>query len=100
MTVERHVFLKFSEEFATPEAIDEVVDRTPPMLSPVPQVQRLRIGRPADPRTSETWHLVLIIELSSADEIDDYREHPAHRSYYLDFLKPRLDIIKAWNFEF
>ena len=100
MTVERHVYLKFADEFSSDDAIAEVIERTPVMLAPVPQVLRLRVGRPVDERSAAAWDLVLVIELTSADEVDEYREHPAHRSYYLDYLKPRLGVIKAWNFGF
>ena len=36
--------------------------------------------------------------ISMAD-IEPYRVHPDHRAYVDEFLKPRMEIIKAWNFE-
>ena len=98
--IARHVYLKFKDEFGTDDAIAEVVDETPRMLAGVPQVRGLHIGRPCDERSHEAWDLVLLVEFASADDIEPYRVHPDHVAYYRDYLKPRLEVIKAWNFAF
>ena len=40
------------------------------------------------------------VRVISLEDVDPYREHPVHRSYVDDFLKPRLAVLKAWNFEY
>lgn len=100
MTVQRHVYLKFKDEFSNAAGIEEVAQRTPQMLSTIPEVVALHVGRPSDERSAIAWDLVLIVEFASADDVDPYREHPAHLTYYHDYLKPRLEVIKAWNFTF
>lgn len=100
MGIQRHVYLKFTEEFETDEAVAEVVETTPAMLSGVPQIRRLQIGEPADEGSKDAWDLVLIVEFDSKDDIEPYRVHPDHVEYYRGYLKPRLEVIKAWNFFF
>ena len=41
----------------------------------------------------------MIAHFESLDAVEPYRIHPDHRSYVDDFLKPRLAVIKAWNFK-
>lgn len=98
--IERHVYLKFKDEFVNDQAIDDVVSTTPAMLSTVPQVRGLRIGRPCDAKSRDAWDLVLVVAFDSADDVEAYRVHPDHKRYYLEYLKPRLEVIKAWNFAF
>ncbi len=100
MGIQRHVYLKFTEEFENDEDVAEVVHQTPAMLSGVPQIKRLHIGHPADEGSKTAWDLVLIVEFDSVDDIEPYRVHPEHVEYYQGFLKPRLEVIKAWNFAF
>ncbi len=99
MTVQRHVYLKFKDEFSSPAAIAEVVERTA-VLAEVPQVRALHVGQPCDAASAKAWDLVLMLEFDGADDVDPYREHPVHMAYYHDYLKPRLEVIKAWNFAF
>jgi hypothetical protein len=32
-------------------------------------------------------------------EIDSYRAHPEHRRFVDEFLGPRLEVKKGWNFD-
>ena len=98
MTIERHVYIKLNPDDATDKGRTEVVERTR-SLATIPGVRNVEVGVPADPSSLAAWDVCIRLQFDSLDAVEPYREHSVHRSYVDDFLKPRLAVLKAWNFE-
>jgi hypothetical protein len=96
--VERYVFVKLKPEHATSQGRAEVRARSQ-RLALIPGVRGLSIGAPADASALAAWDLCLSLRLDSLDAVAPYLEHPEHVAYYEGFLKPRVQVIKAWSFE-
>jgi hypothetical protein len=97
--IERVVFLKMQAAAATPEALKEIASHSREVLSRLPGVRHVHVGTPADQSTAQDWDIALVLHLDSKDDLEPYRVHPDHRSYVDEYLKPRLQSIKAWSFE-
>lgn len=96
--IERYVFVKLRSEHATPASLSEVRARSQALVS-IPGVRELRVAAPADPVAVAAWDLSLIVRFDSLSDVKRYLDHPDHEAYYEAFLLPRLQVLKAWNFE-
>ena len=96
--IERYVFVKLKSEHATPAGQAEVRARSE-ALAAIAGVRDVVIGTPADAGAAKAWDLSLIVRFDSLADVKRYLADPAHLSYYEGFLEPRLQVIKAWNFE-
>ena len=96
--IHRYILLKIKDEFSTAEWLQSIAEESLNQLSRVPQVVDIRIGKGVA-GTSAEWDMVLTVTLRDLAEIEAYRVDPIHRDYYENFLYPKLDIIKAVNFE-
>jgi hypothetical protein len=96
--IERYVFVKLKPEHATLQGRAEVRARSR-ALAKVPGVRAVTVGEPADPSAAAAWDLSLVVRFDTLADVDAYLEHPGHEAYYEGFLEPRLQVIKAWNFE-
>ncbi len=68
-------------------------------LSGLPQIRSLEVGRPADAHAAKGWDLSIAVTFDDLEAVEAYRIHPVHRAYVDDYLKPRMKVIKAWNFD-
>ncbi|HKU40097.1 MAG TPA: Dabb family protein [Polyangiales bacterium] len=96
--IERYVFIRLKPEHATEHGRAEVRARTA-TLAQVPGVGSLAIGMPADAGARHAWDFSLVVRFDSLAAVERYLEHPLHVAYYQGFLEPRVQVIKAWNFE-
>jgi len=96
--IERYVFVKLKPEHATDAQRAEIRDRSRALLS-IPGVRGLAVGTPADAAATSAWDLSLCVRFDSLAAVDRYLDDPGHEAYYEGFLLPRLQVIKAWNFE-
>ena len=97
--IERIVLLKMKEEFATEESLAELVERSREVLPGLPGVVGCSVGKAADEKTGEQWHISLFVRFESMDDLPAFAVHPDHRAYVDDFIRPRLESIAAYNFE-
>jgi hypothetical protein len=97
--IERIVLLKMKEEFATEEALAELVQRSRDVLPGLPGVVTCSVGLAADKKSSDHWHISLFVRFESLDDLPTFAAHPEHRSYVDDLIRPRLASIAAYNFE-
>lgn len=96
--IERHVYVKFKAEHAGAGAQQATVERTRELAS-IPGVTSVRVGLPADDDSRAAWDVCLVLTFDSIDAVEPYRVHPIHQAYLDDFLNPRAEVKKAWNFE-
>lgn len=96
--IERYVFLRFHDAYATAEGRREAAEHARRVLPTIPGVTAVRVGIPADDSSEGRWDLSLAITLESLDAFVPYRDHPIHRAFADDFMGPRVSVRKAWNF--
>jgi len=65
----------------------------------LPGVVAVAVGTPCGDRSATGWDLSIAVRFAAEADIEPYRVHPDHRAYVDEFLKPRMEKIKAWNFE-
>lgn len=54
---------------------------------------------PADAGAAAAWDLCLQLEFACLQDVQTYRDRPAHRHFVDVLLAPQLLVLKAWNFE-
>jgi hypothetical protein len=97
--IERVHLLKLTAEHATPRGRREIVDRALAVLPGVPGVLGVRAGSPSDPESAKSWDIMIVVRFQSMRDIDPYRGHPEHRRFVDEFLAPRTEVKKGWNFD-
>jgi hypothetical protein len=99
MAIERYVLLKLHIQYATPEGRDEVVAESRRALSQVTGVRTVWVGVPADDASARSWDVAIRVTLDDVADIPAYLDDPVHRAYADEFLAPRVEFKKVWNFE-
>lgn len=97
--IERHHYLKLKQEFAHPAARAEIVGRVLEVLPAVPGVVGVTAGTPADADAERSWDVFISVRFGKLSDVGTYRAHPVHRRFVDEFLSPRVEVKKAWNFE-
>ncbi|MBR57586.1 MAG: hypothetical protein CMH54_05950 [Myxococcales bacterium] len=97
--IERVVLIKLEDDYLAADTVSAIAEHSREVLSGVPGVDRVRIMRPAEPVTEQAWDLQFVLQFASLEAVEEYRVHPDHRQYVDEYLRPRIAVIKAWNFE-
>lgn len=97
--IERIVLFKLTGPYANPEQRHAVAEHTRNVLSTVPGVRHLSVGVPVDDAAAKSWDLSIVVRFDTLDAFHEYRVHPTHREYVDDYMKPKMEVVKAWNFE-
>jgi hypothetical protein len=96
---ERFVYLKLKDEWANAEGRELVARESARVLPAIDQVVACRAGVPADAHAAKGWDLCLAIRFDSLADIEAYRVHPDHQAFLNDFLAPKVEAKRVWNFE-
>lgn len=96
--IERYVFVRLQKEYSTDAGRAEVVARTRTDLAALPGVLSVTVGTPADAGSGKAWDIGIVVRFAAIEDVAPYGSHPDHRTYVDDFLAPRMEVIKAWNF--
>ena len=96
--IERIVLIKLVDAHATPDGRAEVVRRTRDALPGLPGVRAVTVGIPTDEERESRWDICIRVRFTDIEDVEPYLLNPDHRAYVDDFLKPRMEVIKAWNF--
>lgn len=97
--IRRIVVIKLADAYASEENRERAVLATREVLAEVPGVVDIEVATPADARTLKSWDLFISLSFEDMDAVEAYRAHPIHRKYVDVFLRPMLEVLKAWNFE-
>ncbi len=97
--LERIVLVSLVPAYATVVGRAEVAAQARAVLGALPGVVDVRTGIYADAPAERSWDVSFVIRLASAADYPAYRDHPDHRAFLDDFLGPRAEFKKAWNFE-
>ena len=95
----RQVFLKFRASFQSVEAVDLILNETIRVFEQIKSIQSFEVLKPADAVAKKAWDLNLIVNFDSLKDIETYKNNINHREYVDSFLKDKVEVIKAWNFE-
>jgi hypothetical protein len=96
--IERYVFIKLKPEHRGERALAELVSRSQ-RLGEIPGVRSVTIAAPADAAALAAWDLCMVLRFEQLAAADAYLAHQEHESYFKGFLEPRVQVVKAWNFE-
>ena len=94
----RYVFFRFQEAYRSDAHMTEILHRTHALLAEVPGVISYEVGTPADEQAMDAWDMSIMISFADMPSVRAYIVDPMHRAYVDDFIKPRLEVLKAWNF--
>jgi len=97
--IERIVLLKLKEEFGCGEPREALAEQGRAVLAGLPGVREARVAIPTDAESARSWDLGFFLRFDSMEDVEAYRVHPDHRALVDDVLKPRMQVVKAWNFE-
>jgi hypothetical protein len=97
--VERYHFFKLKPAFATPEGRAETRDRLLAVLPGLPGVRGVVAGVPADEESLAAWDVSLVVRFDDVAAAATYRADPGHRRFVEEFMVPRLEVKKSWNFD-
>ncbi len=95
---DRFVFAKLNEEWAGDEGVTAVLAEARRVLPSIPGVRCCRIGSPADAHAGKGWDVCFVLSFASLEDIESYRVHPIHQAFLNDFLEPKVEAKRAWNF--
>lgn len=96
---DRFVFVKLKDAWSNEGGVAEVIAEARRVLPTIPGVLRARAGRPADDHAGKGWDLCFVLEFASLEDIETYRVHSDHQAFLTDFLEPRVEAKRVWNFE-
>lgn len=65
----------------------------------IPGVVAFRTGLPADDEAAQDWDLLLEVGFADLAHVAPYREHHLHVEFLDTHLRPRLEHLKARNFD-
>lgn len=95
--IDRYVFVRLEKEHASER--DAIAAHSAEVLGKLPGVLQVSVGTPADEHAGAAWDLSIAVRFASLEDVEAYRVHPAHRRYVDEYLRPRMQVIKAWNFQ-
>ncbi len=93
----RTVLVKLKDEWSTPEGRSAVAQYSQEALAAIPGVVGARSLLPADDASTANWDVLLEVHFQHLDDVEPYRVHPLHIAFLDDYLNPRAEVKKAWN---
>ncbi len=96
--IERVVLFKLKDAYATPDARAEIAAHSRQALQGLAGVVSCSVGVPADAPSEKSWDLSLVLHFESLSAVDAFRQDPAYREYVDEYMRPRVEVEKAWNF--
>ena len=97
--IQRIALFKLNAENAQGGPRAQIAARTREVLAGLPQVRAIEVGLPADEAAERSWDLSIVLRFDSLEDAEAFRVDPAHRAYADEYMRPRVEVVKAWNFE-
>lgn len=95
--VERYIFIRLNKEHARDRAL--VVAEARQVLAQLPRMVAFSVGTPADDHAAAAWDVSIRMRFESIYDVEPCRVHPVFRRFADELLKPRIDVVKSWNFD-
>ena len=97
--IERIVLFKLKDDYCNDAARAEIAARTRKDIGALPQVRAVSVGVPADEASEKSWDISLVVRFDSLEDVAEYAVDPDHRAYVDQYMRERVEVIKAWNFQ-
>ncbi|MEZ4286992.1 MAG: Dabb family protein [Polyangiales bacterium] len=97
--IQRIALFKLKSEFCNEEGRKEVAARTRAVLSALPDVKRVKVGVPSDDESLKSWDVSICVEFDDMEAVERYKVDADHRRHVDEYMMPRVEVRKAWNFE-
>jgi len=97
--IQRVVVIKLKDAYANATDRADAAQHTRDVLGLIPGVLHIDVATPADAACERSWDLCVLLRFDDLDAVESYRLDPRHRAYVDVFLKPMLEVIRVWNFE-
>src|SRR5581483_214139 len=97
-----HVVVFTVKKDAPKDAVASAIADCHEMLSSIPSVRGLKVGRPADkatPIAKKDYDFALLVQFENADGLMTYLEHPQHKKF-LEKHGEHFDMQKLQVFDF
>lgn len=94
--IDRVVLIKLSDEAR--DSVDATIARAGEVLSGIPQVIEFEIWRGADAKSAGDWDFGIHARFDDIESVETYIKDEGHRQWVDQELKPKMLVIKAWNF--
>ncbi len=96
--IERIVLFKLKSEYCNDAARAEIAERTRRDLGALQNVRSVSVGVPADEPAEKSWDLSVVVRFDTLEDVNAYVVDPAHRAYVDNYMRDRIELLKAWNF--
>ncbi len=97
--IQRVVVIKLKDAYANATDRADAAQHTRDVLGLIPGVLHIDVATPADAACERSWDLCVLLRFDDLEAVESYRLDPRHRAYVDVFLKPMLEVIRVWNFE-
>ena len=94
----RTVFVKLHDEWSSNRGRTSVIAHTRKTLQSIPECTEIMVGSPADGHSTAAWDLCIQLRFNTIKAANEYTNHSSHRAYIDEYLKPKMVVLKAWNF--
>ena len=95
--ITRTVLVKLINEWPTPAGRAAVATHSAEALSAIPGVASAEALVPADDASLASWDVMFTVRFDSMAAVEPYRLHPLHTAFLNDYLNPKAEVKKAWN---
>ncbi len=95
--ITRTVLVKLKDEWATPKGRTAVAQHSQKALAAIPGVTAARSLVPADEGALASWDVMFQVQFKCIEDVAPYAIHPLHLTFLEDYLNPKAEIKKAWN---
>jgi len=97
--IQRIVLIKLTEDLANDASRAEIGAETQRQLSGMPGPRAVVVATPADPKSAGSWDLAVTLDFDAVEDVPTYLDHPVHRAYVDDYMRGKIECLKAWNFD-
>ncbi|MEM9067375.1 MAG: Dabb family protein [Myxococcota bacterium] len=97
--IDRIVLFKLNDEHANAAARAEIAAYSKAALAAIPGAIDVRVGLPADEASTKSWDLSIVVRFENLEAVKTYLTHPDHTAYVREYMRPRMVVVKYWNFE-
>lgn len=95
--ITRTVLVKLTDQWSTDEGRAAVATHSQEALAAIPGVTAAQAMVPADEASLASWDVMFQVHFASFDDVEPYKVHPLHLSFLNDYLNPKAEVKKAWN---
>ena len=90
--------MKFRDDYQSPADIKIVLTELRKVLSINSSINAFAFRVGADSASCKAWDLSLTLDFLNMEDFENYQRDQKYIRLMEEFLAPKLEVIKAWNF--